>query len=217
MKHSLFSIKGNNLKSLLVVFITTLVIAGCNCPECPPTATNPAVSPDPPPLPVVINELWKLELTKANYDLIRTAAGASGSITFQFAYNQTADPRLTLAAFATRPGRIFQPIVVKYLTKDATAANSFPLPPNFSLGDQYVRFNGPTGLDQLLSGVPAGNTVESITFTPNLLVTNTPPGPPASVTNVNYHICVKYRTGGGQIQEWCGAAPVDSQPSPPAN
>lgn len=195
------------LQKLLILVLPVLLL-GCPGPDKTVSTTN--TEPE-------ITQVVKLEMLKADYDVLKAAAGMAGGFTFQFAYDKAKTPRLTLAAYAEKPGRDFQPPTLKYLTP-VDPVSPLALPDQFTLGDQYLRFNGPNGLDQLLAQVPTGVNFYSITFTPNLLTTPIPSGTPASVVHIRYIVCVKYKNPAtGAMIEVCGAGAVETHPSPPAN
>ncbi len=202
----------------LLLLITSISLSTCKEKE---KKTEPVPSPvvgeDHPCPPVNISELYKLELLKADYDALRANNPPPNGLTFQFVYERNATNKITLVAYATKPGRDFQPPVLKHLqTIQAVAIN---LPDTVSLGDQFAKFLGPDGLNQLIAGSGHAADFYSLTFTPVVYQTayNPSPGVTAYVQNIKFNICVKFRNAAGEFVENCGAAPADTHPSPPAN
>lgn len=201
---------GSLFSGILIVLVLVLSISGgivtssCNnsadtttimnlkCPDCPP-ATSDFVK---------ITKLYNLELTKTDYEILKSAAGPGNSsdLVFQFLYDKTKTYRITMIAYAARPGHRFQadppnpahPLTSKELT--AVSEATLALPDKFALGDQQVPIGSITNL---LNSV--GNPADFIlTFTPEL-----------NGINIRYKICVKGFA--------CPAPAAYTNPSPPAN
>lgn len=203
----------SGIQRFILPFILLLILAACD----PDKKTRDTTTTDEPKYqpacpPVNISEFWKLRLPITKYNTLAAQATNGGALVFQFVYDKNATPRLTLVAYAAKPGRDFQPLTLEYL--EPLSVSAIPsLGAKFSLGDQKVLFTGPKGLNQLIAGIPAGAVVESLTFTPDKL--DTPYGA-TTVTNIRYKICVRYQIGSDYF-EYCGANEVELQPSPPAN
>jgi len=204
---------GSSIKKFISPFLLLLLFFTACDPDGTKRDTTTTNAPKYLPAcpPVNISQLWKLELPIGKYNTLKTQATNGGALVFQFAYDKTVNPRLTLVAYAAKPGRDFIPITLEYLAP--LEVSGFALPDKFSLGDQKVLFTGPKGLNQLIAGIPDGATVESFTFTPDKI--DTPYGG-GTVTNIRYKVCVRYKIGSDYF-EYCGASEVELQPSPPAN
>lgn len=206
------------LYGFLLLFLASAAFMACNDKnKNPEPVTAPVVEEDHPCPPVNISELYKLELLKADVDFLKASSTPSGGLVFQFVYEKNQTNKMTMVAYATKPGRDFKPPTMKYLqTIQATAIN---FPDTVSLGDQFAKFQGGNGINQLISG--SGHTADyySLTFTPMVFQTayNPSPGVTAYVKNIKYNICVKFKNAAGQFVENCGAAATDTHPSPPAN
>ena len=206
--------------------IVILIFAAINITSCNPkgdekttNTTTPNGKPDnqPPCPPVEIREFYKLELKRADVEQLTAAATNGGTLVFQFAYTNSATKRLSLIAYAGKPGRDFQPPIARRLELlDVTALE---LPDTISLGDQYVKIVAANGLKQLIDGSGHAADYYSLTFTPQLSPQNVEikPGVSVVVTNIRYKVCVKVETSPGVFTETCGASEVELQPSPPAN
>ena len=215
--------------SLITVFggIALLIFSVINITSCNPkddqkitnTTTPTEKTEDQPPEcpPVEIKEFYKLELKRAAVEQLTAAATNGGAFVFQFAYTKTATKRLSLIAYAAKPGRDFQPPTARRLEPLDVIALS--LPDTISLGDQYVKIVAPKGLKQLIDGSGHAADYYSLTFTPQLSPKNVEisPGVVVVVTNIRYKVCVKIETSPGVFTETCGASEVELQPSPPAN
>ena len=145
-----------------------------------------------------IDKLYELELTKADYVVLKTAAGpsAQAGIVFQFSYDKTKTMRLSMIGYASRPGHQFQDVANPPVSKDlkAVAESALVLPDRIVLGDQQVPIGA---IDALITSV--GNPADYIlTFKPEL-----------NGINIRYKICVKGFA--------CPAPAAFTQPSPPAN
>jgi hypothetical protein len=207
-----------SIAALLPFFFLTVSVTSCDPNKKDSTKTTVVDPPRPDCEPVRITELYKLELFKADYDNLKAAFPANDAITLQFSYIPAATKRLTLVAYATKPGRDFQPPSLKHLSP--IEVSPVVLPDTVSFGDQYVKFGGGTGLTQLINGSGHAADYYSLTFTPDIVQTSHIPlggGPAIFVKNIKYKICVRVQDSPGHFIEICGGAAVDTQPSPPAN
>jgi hypothetical protein len=159
-----------------------------------------------------------LELKRAEVEQLIARATIGGSLVFQFTYTGSAEKRLSLIAYAAKPGRNFLPPFARRM--DTLGVVGLTLPDTISLGDQYIKYVAPTNsLRDLIVNSGHETDYYSLTFTPQRSDVNVEikPGTIITVTNIKYRVCVKVETSPGVFVESCETSPVETQPSPPAN